>query len=63
MPQSLHSKSAGMREKITKCATAYALQLKYKSAGTIEFLVDDITGEFFKPFSGLTVRVFELILG
>jgi urea carboxylase len=36
-----------MREKLTKYATAYALQLKYKSAGTIEFLVDDITGDFF----------------
>jgi acetyl/propionyl-CoA carboxylase alpha subunit len=36
-----------MREKLTKCATAYALQLKYKSAGTIEFLVDDNTGDFF----------------
>jgi hypothetical protein len=36
-----------MREKLTKCAIAYALQLKYKSAGTIEFLVDDNTGDFF----------------
>jgi len=36
-----------MREKRTKCATSYALQLKYKSAGTIEFLVDDNTGDFF----------------
>lgn len=40
-------KHPGMREKLTKCATAYALQLKYKSTGTIEFLVDDITGDFF----------------
>ncbi len=37
----------GMREEITKCAVAYALKLKYKSAGTVEFLVDNITGEFF----------------
>ena len=29
------------------CAINYALQLKYKSAGTIEFLVDDKTGDFF----------------
>ena len=36
-----------MRGKLTQCAIAYALQLKYKSAGTIEFLVDDITGDFF----------------
>lgn len=37
----------GMRAKLTKCATAYAQQLKYKSAGTVEFLVDDTTGDFF----------------
>lgn len=36
-----------MRQKITKCAVAYALKLKYKSAGTVEFLVDDNTGDFF----------------
>lgn len=32
---------------MTKCAVAYALKLKYKSAGTVEFLVDDISGDFF----------------
>jgi urea carboxylase len=37
----------GMREKIVKCAVAYASKLKYKSAGTVEFLVDDTTGDFF----------------
>jgi urea carboxylase len=37
----------GMREKLTRCAEAYAAQLRYKSAGTVEFLVDDITGDFF----------------
>lgn len=26
---------------------AYAEQLRYKSAGTVEFLVDDVSGEFF----------------
>jgi urea carboxylase len=36
-----------MREKLTICATAYARQLNYKSAGTIEFLVDDNTADFF----------------
>ena len=36
-----------MREKLTKCAIAYAKKLNYKSAGTIEFLVDDNTGDFF----------------
>lgn len=29
------------------CAVAYASKLKYKSAGTVEFLVDDTTGKFF----------------
>jgi urea carboxylase len=36
-----------MREKLTQCGIAYARQLSYKSAGTIEFLVDDNTGSFF----------------
>ncbi|RFU25545.1 hypothetical protein B7463_g10792, partial [Scytalidium lignicola] len=46
-PSPFVHKRPGMREKITKCAVAYALKLKYKSAGTVEFLVDDITGDFF----------------
>ncbi|KAI1278181.1 urea carboxylase [Xylaria sp. FL0933] len=37
----------GLRQKLTKCATDYAAILGYKSAGTVEFLVDDITGDFF----------------
>ncbi|KAH8685367.1 urea carboxylase [Tricladium varicosporioides] len=36
-----------LRRKLTQCATNYAMKLKYKSAGTVEFLVDDITGDFF----------------
>lgn len=36
-----------MRKRLTDCAVAYALQLQYKSAGTIEFLVDDKSGDFF----------------
>ncbi|KAF4636666.1 hypothetical protein G7Y89_g1423 [Cudoniella acicularis] len=36
-----------LRCKLTKCAVDYALQLKYKSAGTVEFLLDDITGDYF----------------
>ena len=36
-----------MRKRLTDCAVAYALKLHYKSAGTIEFLVDDKTGDFF----------------
>lgn len=46
-PSPFVEKNVGLREKLTKCAVAYALQLKYKSAGTIEFLVDDLTGDFF----------------
>ena len=36
-----------LRAKLTQCATKYAAQLNYKSAGTVEFLVDDETGNFF----------------
>lgn len=36
-----------LRHKLTKCAVDYAQQLSYKSAGTVEFLVDDTTGDFF----------------
>lgn len=36
-----------MRKRLTQCAIAYASELKYKSAGTVEFLVDDISGDFF----------------
>ena len=37
----------GLREKITSSAVKLPAQLKYKSAGTMEFLVDDETGDFF----------------
>lgn len=37
----------GLRDKLTTCAVKYASALKYKSAGTVEFLVDDETGDFF----------------
>ncbi|KAH8892168.1 urea carboxylase [Thozetella sp. PMI_491] len=36
-----------LREALTECATRYASALNYKSAGTVEFLVDDETGNFF----------------
>ncbi|KAI0439813.1 urea carboxylase [Xylaria telfairii] len=36
-----------LRQKLSKCATTYASMLNYKSAGTVEFLVDDNTGDFF----------------
>lgn len=44
-PSQFVSSRPGMREKITKCAVTYASKLKYKSAGTVEFLVDDVTGQ------------------
>ncbi|KAI9745921.1 MAG: hypothetical protein M1818_000602 [Claussenomyces sp. TS43310] len=46
-PSPFVEKRPGMRDAITKCAVAYASKLKYKSAGTVEFLVDDVTGDFF----------------
>lgn len=36
-----------LRERLTTCAKSLASSIRYKSAGTIEFLVDDTTGEFF----------------
>ncbi|KAL4962689.1 allophanate hydrolase subunit 2-domain-containing protein [Aspergillus stella-maris] len=38
---------AGLREKLTKCAVSLAESVKYGSAGTVEYLVDDATGDFF----------------
>lgn len=36
-----------LRKKLTNCAKTLAASVKYKSAGTVEFLVDDLTGEFY----------------
>ncbi|KAF1810058.1 urea carboxylase [Eremomyces bilateralis CBS 781.70] len=36
-----------LRQQLTECATRYAMRLNYKSAGTVEFLVDDESGGFF----------------
>lgn len=36
-----------LREKLTQCAIRLAESIKYGSAGTVEYLVDDHTGEFF----------------
>ncbi|KAK5625944.1 hypothetical protein RRF57_001660 [Xylaria bambusicola] len=36
-----------LRQKLTTSAINYASALKYKSAGTVEFLVDDDTADFF----------------
>ena len=36
-----------LRTKLSKCAINLAASINYKSAGTVEFLVDDKTGEFY----------------
>ncbi|KAL2443999.1 Urea amidolyase [Exophiala dermatitidis] len=37
----------GLREQLTSSATIYSSFLGYKSAGTVEFLIDDESGDFF----------------
>ncbi|KAF4447353.1 DUR1,2-Urea amidolyase [Fusarium austroafricanum] len=46
-PSPFLERHAGLREKMIDAAINYALQLKYKSVGTVEFLVDDDTAQFF----------------
>lgn len=46
-PSPFIERHPGMREKMLSAATAYASQLHYKSVGTVEFLVDDETADFF----------------
>lgn len=36
-----------LRQKLTQCAVRLAEDIKYGSAGTVEYLVDDHTGDFF----------------
>lgn len=36
-----------LRIKLSKCAIDLASSINYKSAGTVEFLVDDVTGDFY----------------
>ncbi|KAI0379391.1 AHS2-domain-containing protein [Hypomontagnella monticulosa] len=36
-----------LRRRLVSCAVALAKSIRYRSAGTVEFLVDDVTGEFF----------------
>lgn len=40
-------KSHDLRKKLTQCAKRLGTAVNYKSAGTVEFLVDDETGDFF----------------
>lgn len=44
MPEYNHTE---LRSKLSKCAVKLASSIKYKSAGTVEFLVDDETGDFY----------------
>ncbi|EXA41867.1 hypothetical protein NW761_009192 [Fusarium oxysporum] len=46
-PSPFLERHAGLRERMLDAAINYALQLKYKSVGTVEFLVDDDTAQFF----------------
>ncbi|PLB51174.1 hypothetical protein P170DRAFT_493398 [Aspergillus steynii IBT 23096] len=46
-PSSFFERRPGLRERMLQASVRYASQLKYKSVGTVEFLVDDQTGEFF----------------
>ncbi|UNI18725.1 Urea carboxylase [Purpureocillium takamizusanense] len=41
------NKHPALREKLTSCAVQLAKSVKYGSLGTVEFLVDDETGDFF----------------
>lgn len=46
-PSPFVERRPGMRKKMLKAATSYASQLGYRSVGTVEFLVDDETADFF----------------
>ncbi|KAJ3547098.1 hypothetical protein NM208_g1681 [Fusarium decemcellulare] len=46
-PSPFVERHPGLREKMLQAAVNYASQLKYKSVGTVEFLVDDETANFF----------------
>ncbi|GKT52076.1 putative urease accessory protein ureD-like [Colletotrichum spaethianum] len=46
-PSPFVDQNPGLREKMLQAAVDYASQLQYKSAGTVEFLVDDETADFF----------------
>lgn len=46
-PSPFVERHPGLREDILAAAIAYASQLQYKNVGTVEFLVDDDTADFF----------------
>ncbi|KAK4999290.1 hypothetical protein LTR66_001654 [Elasticomyces elasticus] len=46
-PSPFAERHAGLREKLGKAAVELAQSIKYGSAGTVEYLVDDKSGDFF----------------
>ncbi|KAM5346719.1 hypothetical protein ACJ41O_009724 [Fusarium nematophilum] len=46
-PSPFVERNPGLRERMLAAAVDYASQLRYKSVGTVEFLVDDETADFF----------------
>ncbi|KAJ1579105.1 hypothetical protein NDA14_001272 [Ustilago hordei] len=46
-PSPFVHKTPGLREKVASCAVALAESAKYRSAGTVEMLVDDDTASFY----------------
>ncbi|KAK5131335.1 hypothetical protein LTR08_001001 [Meristemomyces frigidus] len=46
-PSPFVEKHPGLREKLTTTAVTLAKSVKYGSAGTIEYIVDDVSGDFY----------------
>lgn len=46
-PSPFVEKHPGLREKLTSAAVALTKSIRYGSAGTVEYLVDDVSGDFF----------------
>ncbi|CAG7955480.1 unnamed protein product [Penicillium salamii] len=46
-PSPFVERHPGLREKLTSAAVALSKSIRYGSAGTVEYLVDDLSGDFF----------------
>ncbi|KAJ5501994.1 Allophanate hydrolase subunit 2 [Penicillium fimorum] len=46
-PSPFVEKHPGLREKLTSAAVALTKSIRYGSTGTVEYLVDDVSGDFF----------------
>ncbi|KAJ5333120.1 hypothetical protein MYU51_005087 [Penicillium brevicompactum] len=46
-PSPFVEKHPGLRERLTSAAVALTKSIRYGSAGTVEYLVDDLSGDFF----------------